>query len=616
MNLKDYFLTTLFLLTFSLNLAAQTIFLEDFSDGIPSGWNNTDIASLADEEVVFEHTTNPNALSVVESGESISSSFLAPGAGNGFIWANSDRGLGESPANIHLTELSIPAIDCSTEDQVFFSMYTFIGIYQLDAEDNAVLRVSTNNMDWTTYTLFPNITTAERWSVNPYFAAINISEIAANEPTVYLQIQWTGGWEYLMAIDDIKLSRDDPRPAANMRINDFAAISPNIWRPATQIEPIGFIADVENVGSEAQSNIELSITVTQGTNNIVFTDQLDYGDMAPDQLVENVLFPNQFIQPEAFASYQATYRLTYDNDNEQSDTSLISYSFPIVVTDTIFAKENGATRGTDPAEDNEYSYGCVYYINTDNIGGTPLLASSITFGVTNADELAEEFANILLLEWDGDLDGNFAAQASEYDVVGINSYQFTGEEDLGLITVAADEDGPVSLTAGKYYIPVIQFATEDPDQRYILQASDYYDYLAMQFYTDSIGAPRWASALDIGNNGTYSLLGFGFDVVPLVRLGITLGVNSTQEPQLADGAVRIFPNPADEQFSVSFDLAEETEGQLYLYDAKGALIYDLQLDYIHQNNIQIDTKMLASGMYNLHLVTPLGSKHLPLSVQH
>jgi hypothetical protein len=616
MNLKNYLSASFCLLICVFSLPAQVIFSEDFSNGFPAGWTNVDMASLPEEQVLFQHATNPNAVAPAALGDPDRSTFFAPGASNGFIWANSDRGLTDAPANIHITELTTPAINCSSEEQVFFSMYALVGTFFFDAEDNAILRVSTNNVNWTEYTIFPNLTVEERWSANPYYVAVNISEIAANEPTVYVQIQWTGGWEYFMAIDDFVLSRDDPRPPANMRINDFAAISPNVWQPVTQVEPIGFIADIENVGSEEQTNVELTVEVTEGTSSTVFIDQLDYGDMIPDQLTENVLFENQFDVPVSLGNYLATYTLTYDNVDQQNDPGLLSYSFPIVVTDTIFAKENGVTRGVDPAEDNEYSYGCVYYINNDNVGGTPLFASSITFGVTNADEIAGEFANILLLEWDGDLNGNFEAEQTEYSVVGINSYQFTGDEDLNLISVTADEDGPVPLTAGKYYIAAIQFATENPNQRYLLQASEDYDYLAMQFYTDTLEKQRWAGALDISNEGSFSLLGFGFDIVPLVRLGITLGPVATQEPLLPDGAVHLFPNPANEYANVSFNLAEETEGQLFLYDTKGALVNTLQLRSIHQNQIRLDTKNLPSGFYNIRLVTPIGVSHLSLSVQH
>jgi hypothetical protein len=329
-----------------------------------------------------------------------------------------------------------------------------------------------------------------------------------------------------------------------------------------------------------------------------------------------VLFENQFEVPVSLGNYQATYTLTYDNDDEQSDPSLLSYSFPIVVTDTIFAKENGVTRGVDPAEDNEYSYGCVYYINNDHIGGVSMYATSITFGLTNADEIAGEFANILLLEWEGDTDGNFVADQTEYTTVGINSYQFTGGENLNLISVAANEDGPVPLTAGKYYIAVVQFTSENPNQRYILQASEEYDYLAMQFYTDSIDMPRWASALDISNEGSFSLLGFGFDIVPIVRLGVNLGPVATREPQLPDGALSISPNPADDYVNISIDVAEEPEGQVFVYDTKGALVTTLQIDRIHQQQISLATKDLPSGMYNLRLVTSLGTRQLRLSVQH
>lgn len=623
MNLKNYL--TLALVAISLSLQAQVFYAEDFSGGFPAGWTNEDLTSGADELVTFVYTTDPDAVAPAALGNAETAFFGAPGAGNGYLWANSDRGLPQAPATNHTTQLTTTAIDCSMQPDVFFSMQTLIGVFDQDASDNCILRVSNNGgMDWTEFTLFPNLTTAERWSDNPFLANADISSVAGGESEVLLQVQWFGGWEYFLAIDDIELSNLDPRPANDMRVNDFAAIAPNMRTPASQVEPIGFIADIENIGSGDQTNVELTITVTDDASGTeVFSSMLDYGNVVSDQLAENVFFPEEFTPDAVPANYTATYSLSYDNGNDDANPENNSSSFPIIITDSVFSKDLDWTRGVDPLDDVSYAYGNVYWVNndTDPVSGEPLLARSITFGMRNADELAGYMCTALLYEWPGDADGDFVANQGEYTPIGFVSYEFSGNEGENLITLQMESlagDDIIPLNEDTYYIAAIQYAAEGGDeQRFRLLAGDDLDYAAMNFYTDSLDRERYAGALDVSNEGDFSLIGFGLDIFPLVRLNIgTETMVNTSEVQLPDNAVKAFPNPADDYVNVDFNLEEPASGNLYLFNASGQVVQTQQLDGVRTDRVRLNTANLPSGVYLIRVSTEQGVSNRPITVQH
>ena len=615
MQLKNYLIALVFLFSFSLQ--AQIFFTEDFSGGIPAGWTNVDLTSTAGQEVTFVSTTDPNAVAPAALGNAATAFFGAAGADNGYVWANSDRGLPSAPATNHQTELTTTAIDCSASDAVFFSMESLIGVFDLDASANAILRVSTDQTNWTTFTLFPNLTTAVRWSDNPQTVSANITSVAANQTTVYLQIQWIGGWEYFWALDDIQLSSEDPRPANELRVNSFAAIAPNVSTPASQVEPIGFIADIENIGSASQASVTLTVDIVDEAGTSVFNSVLDYGTIASDSLAENVFFAEEFTPPAFAQQYIATYMLSYDNIADEATPDDNTYSFPIIITDSLFAKENGPTRSVAPAADDSYTYGNVFHINSDmTLAGEPLNARTISFGVANADELAGRFVTILLLEWPEDTDGSFTAQQDEYFISGFNSYEFTGNEGDGLITVLANEDGPVALNEGSYYIAAIQYSTED-DQAMFLQASEDYEYQAMTFYTDSLDRIRYSAALDVSNEGELSMTGFGQDIVPVVRMSVGNDmVTNTNEVELPTGAVTVFPNPANTYVNLDFDLEEQTSGRLVVFNTKGQVIINRTLDNVMSERIQLETAGLPSGTYLIRVDTELGVSNRMITVQH
>lgn len=619
MQLKNYVIAIVCLFSFSLQ--AQIIFSEDFSGGFPAGWSNVDITSTAGQEVTFVHTTDPTEVEPAALGNTETAFFGAAGAADGYLWANSDRGLPSAPATNHQAELTTTAINCSTSDQVFFSMESLIGVFDLDASDNAILRVSTDQENWTNFTLFPNLTTDVRWSSNPQTVSADITSVAANQSTVYLQIQWVGGWEYFWALDDIVLTTEDPRPANELRVNSFAAVAPNLATPASQVEPIGFIADIENIGSASQASVTLTVDIVDQGGTSVFNSVLDYGTIASDSLAENVFFDDEFTPPAFAQQYTATYTLSYANSADEATPDDNTFSFPIVITDSLFSKDNGATRGVDPAADVSYTYGNVYYVtnDTDPTSGEQLFARTISFGMTNADQLVDRPAAVILYKWDGDTNEDGLANQDEYNFVGLASYTFTGAEGQNLITLQLEDisgDGYPALEANNYYIAAVQFEVDD-DQRHIMLASQEFDYAAMNFYTDSLDRARYGSALDVSNEGDFSLVGFGFDFVPVVRLSIgEADVVNTTEVMLPANAVKAFPNPADQYVNLDFDLEAPSNGSLKLFNTKGQLLQTRSFENVKNDRITLETVALPSGTYLIRVDTELGVSNRVITVQH
>jgi hypothetical protein len=208
---------------------ATAFWSEDFSGGaIPSGWTNEDnLTPSGTPEVTFVWADDPGAVGVASLGYVPSSVFGGSSAGNGYLWANSDRGLTAAPGTDHLTQLTTGAIDCSNQSSVLFTMESLVGVFDYDGSTNVRLNVSTDGVTWTSFAPFPCLETGAaappcvRWSANPQFVAIDISSVAANQATVYLRFEWLGGWEYFWAIDDLNLS---PVPEFEL-VMDYGVLS-------------------------------------------------------------------------------------------------------------------------------------------------------------------------------------------------------------------------------------------------------------------------------------------------------------------------------------------------------------------------------------------------------
>ncbi|MBR9922668.1 MAG: T9SS type A sorting domain-containing protein [Bacteroidetes bacterium] len=201
-------------------LPAQIPFYEeDFSGtGLPTGWETTDNsgnppALLINWEKCEAGDYCPPLTYNIFTGNFDDQPFGSSTAANGYVFADSDGTNLPAGTNPHLIRLSSSAIDCSNRDEVILYFETWIGRYNFDVAENAIIRVSTNGNDWSEFQIFPDLevpTNNSATTTNPALIWLDISSVAANQNTVYLQWQWTGEDEWGWALDDVRLYSSHP----------------------------------------------------------------------------------------------------------------------------------------------------------------------------------------------------------------------------------------------------------------------------------------------------------------------------------------------------------------------------------------------------------------------
>jgi len=105
---------------------------------------------------------------------------------------------------------------------------------------------------------------------------------AAGSSQLRVKFTFLGNYYYWL-IDDVKIVE---RAANNLRVNEnFFAVAPNVRVPKSQVDPINFLADIQNLGASTQENTMLSISVTDdATGTEVHSDAVNLGSIIPDSL--------------------------------------------------------------------------------------------------------------------------------------------------------------------------------------------------------------------------------------------------------------------------------------------------------------------------------------------
>ncbi len=110
-------------------------------------------------------------------------------------------------------------------------------------------------------------------------------------------------------------------------------------------------------------------------------------------------------------------------------------------------------------------------------------------------------------------------------------------------------------------------------------------------------------------DGTILASGGDFGAEERVILNIANPVTVDIQEPIDKNTLRVFPNPAQDNFNISFNLNESSELSLSMYNALGKEVQYLgEQTYLSgQNNIQMDTRNLPSGLYFVTLHTEAGA---------
>lgn len=598
------------------SFAQGVFFTETFNGGFPANW--TSVVRLGNNQPSSAWTYTTDGA----QGPFATADLASTTASNGWMIFDSDLNCNEGVGQD--AWLISPAINASDKSRVFLSFETYYRRFLCRA--NVRVGTNLNNLDsWATIDVFPGIANnafgGGDASVNPTIKTFNISQWAAGQSTVYFAFQFLStsavsssaliGCAYNWQVDDVTLTDQDLSVQHDMRVNPFFARAPNAVTPSSQREPFGFIADVQNLGAQTAQSSTLAVSIRNADNNVIFTSSVNYGSIGPDSTAENVFFPNEFTPPATPGElYTGSYALTLNSATDENPANN-TRTFQFAVSDTTFSKELGAGLGGFSAtNNNSYSWGNIYFVPN----GNGLAANSVSFAIGNATALAGRNITTLLYKWNGDTNGDDQVNPAEYGgaPLAFNSYEVAGTEQ-GLITIPVDLDGSqIPLENNAHYMIAIQYATEDNVTMSTL-ATNQLDYTGMWFYSDSLGRARYASAFDPGNDGTYGLL---FTIVPVVRLNIG-PITSTKEPALVAGSVSVFPNPANEEVKVAFNLeSPSAEVELSIMDASGKVVRTERYQNLYRDQLTINTAQLPAGAYNVRIRTTQGVTVQRIVVQH
>ncbi len=541
--------------------------------------------------MTFVWSNNPNDVGPSALGYTASAVFGASTAANGYLWANSDRGLANAPGFDHGTHLTTTAIDCSGQPSVQLTFESLIGVFDYDANTNVKVRVSTDGQQsWTDFIPFPCLVTGTplppcaRWSANPQGCVVNISSVAAGQAEVFIQFEWIGGWEYFWAIDDLKLSTVPDYD----RVLDFSVLSHSGYGnefaciPRPQLGSTFILGgQVRNTGLNTQTNAVLHTEVTGPGGGVVFSAETTMGtngdgiiETADTSYVEEaVTLPGDLEE----GIYTALTWYTSDQDANEVETSNDTVERAFKLDDLLYALDGiGVHLGTPStsaittnsfidSQDGVMAF--TYYAisaSTDVYGLEVLLSSNTVAGAMVRGSIHDS----TLVVADEDVFSPLA-QGTDYVV--------TQEDvDNGFVTLVFNE--ALSMDPGAYYAG---FEMNSFDSTYTVGVVD----------DATVPQPGMASCINLQTvdpPGTYSN---GNALAIRMILDQTIGMDDSEELS----GVSMFPNPTNGLVNLIIDVPGR-----YQVDLTNLLGENVAM---HQftGRTTMDLSGLAKGTYSVRI---------------
>lgn len=581
---------------------AQNVFWsENFGGGaIPTGWSNND---PNDPTLLWEYETDSARSTVSFNGVPFFSTTVA----NGFVMFDSD-GYGQL-ANGHDARLTTSAISCTGQSTVFArfeSQYT-----PFAASAVAELGVSTDGTTFTYYPLFAQVVAGTgSISTARTITELDISTIAANQATVYLQFRWQGNYEYAWKIDDITLQDSGtPLPSDNLALGDFFYVPDNFGTPVTQIDSDTFDffgVDVYNIGASDQTNVVAYAEIIDAAQNTLWIDSVNLGTIPagfPDSIFD-ATFTNFYVPSQlAVGNYAVVYSITSDGSDVDMTDNVVGAVFQ--VTDSIYRKDAGISTGLRPGNGGDYLMGNVYRTGENFVAGD-FLASTVTFAAAanSTDPLPGKSVTIWLVEVSDNVDAgydNFDVTGdinsnADLTVVGFATYTFSPQAanyDLNTVDIEdlATGNKAVPLKPGTRYFVMIDYAGT---------SNTAYQAVGSQINMFQVSTILYSSQWFLG--------GFGADYTAVARLTVRAKETSTRNVELKNATLEVFPNPARDFATVNVAFDKSTNADLFVTDITGKVVYFQSLNNATQERLTLDTSNFAAGTYVVKIGTKEGTK--------
>lgn len=401
------------------------------------------------------------------------------------------------------------------------------------------------------------------------------------------------GQFYFWAIDDVLLVEKD---SFDLQIkSNFYSVAPNYQTPASQVEPLFFLVDVENFGSEIERATELSVSVIDlSDNQVVFQTSKILDSIKQCELRGNEIL-GRFVPANAPAKYEVEYKVQSNGNDPTPENNTLKWNFEI--TENTYAKESGRTTGIRPNDINQgYEYGNCFFLEN----GDGFKIDSITFGLEDPESSIGAELNLFIYRFFGDADEDAFVDFDERDIVGIGTYRVKGNEHLisdGLVKVAilnvdSLEQTGVDAESGAFYLATVQYFNGS-NLPCPLQASQAIDYSGTVFMYDSLNLPRFAG-IEKDMSNRFDLLSL-IDLIPVIRINLTQRITSVAD--INEQPLLIHPNPISDRFEL-ISKPISSNAILELYNLKGQL-----LKKWNTNDSNFSIEEFSKGVYLLKMRT-------------
>ena len=586
-----------FLLCGMMTQAQNIFWSEDFTNGIPAGWTNVDASG---QGFVWEHCANTDpGCAPVFTGEQ---AFQATTASTGFVHVNSDGGLsGPLPQN-HVSRLTTSAIDCTGKGVVFIEFQSHIGTYVEPIETDAIIRVSTNGTTWTEFQPFPGLIETNYFSPNPYYSILDISAVAANQATVYIQWQWTANWEYMWDLDDIVLYDANPTPRHDLSMTDYFYTPSSMVTPVSQIatDTFGFFIFLSNLGSEDQTNVVVKASVTTDTDEEIYADSIILPVLASGVVDSFVELAGRYAPELPAGNYQLKYAVRADSSDSRPIDNSISSRF--IVSQNVFSKEAGASiTSTSPFDPGDWYAANLYTMSSGSMDNYQVAQVQFSFATDPAElPVADVEATVFLFRMSDDVlpdYSNFDRSeliSTSLEWVAVGPYEAPDTMQNFSLQAAQLLDAStfepfVPLDNGARYILAVGYAGNSNVTRHV------FDTEANTAYTVStlVFTDQWYTGGFTGRNA-------------VLRMAISL-VTTTDNKPLPESTMKVFPNPIRETLNLGLNFDQPTKATITIADLTGRVIRLEDREGLTNDILTYQLPELAAGTYLARIATEEGT---------
>lgn len=428
---------------------------DDFS--VPSNWVVGHDGTLALDWQIGEGLTN--------TGDYPTQPVNSPSQGNGYAMLDSD-GFNNNTGLIEQSHMTTAnSISTAGYDNVVLEFYTF---YRKWTNENIYVVVSTNNIDWqpltTTnpgtpgvYEVFPGMAVQEVID-NPTRVRINISDVAGNQPAIWVRFYWAGEWGYSWFVDDVKVIE---QPAYELIMEDgylsHTGDGEEYGRiPSQHLEPTMLVGgNFLNFGVNAMTNAQVNLNVLGPDGFSASSSAVDLASAESGTMNEVITLPVGGALGNGM--YEGTFTLTATEDSQEEDLDNNVYLRNFEVTPDWYTVDGIGNHPT--GYQSLSSLGTNSF--TDGADGLilfnyyPMRVQQTVYGIElGITSTSQEGSYFVVAIWDTTLDAtsNLPSPLYSTDIIDVTAAHIAD----GKVTVAFDT--PQTLQPGGYFVGVTLYS--------------------------------------------------------------------------------------------------------------------------------------------------------------